>query len=218
MTTDPLYQHYWARKRLTAECPSFPVLRCSGRAIDGQVLGAIMQALRQKQRLLDVGAGSLAVRDALVRAGFNGKYETLDVGEEYEYTYSSLSQVSASLDAVLLLDVLEHLPLRDGLGLLQQAFALLGEGGVLVVQTPNARCVRSPFMSDMTHLHGYNLPDLWAYITTLGSECRGYRVAFGQPTSLPDRATDIMRKAVITRVLGLDYADNILLIATKQIG
>lgn len=216
--TDSLYTNYWARKRLRTEhSPTFPVIQCSGRAIDGEVLNVIKSAVEGSARVLDVGAGDMGVRDTLRAAALVGRYETLDVGNEYNYTYNSLAQVAGPLDAILLLDVLEHLPIRDGLELVQQSFALLAEGGALVVQTPNGRCVRSPFTSDMTHVQAYNLPDLWAYLTSLGSECRGYRVVFQRPRRLHDQAIDLVARVVITRLLGLDYADNILLVARKSV-
>ena len=84
------------------------------------------------------------------------------------------------------------------------------------MQTPNGRCVRSPFTSDMTHVQSYNLPDLWAYLTALGCTCQGYRVAFQTPQRVHQRALDWVGRAVTTRLLGLDYADNILLVASKS--
>ena len=116
--TDPVYENYWTRKRIRAErCPPFPAIKTSGQEIDGDVLRVVLNAISDKPRLLDVGAGSLAVRSTLCAAGFSGSYETLDVGEEYEYTYSSLDEAQGLFDAILLLDVVEHLPLRDGLDL-----------------------------------------------------------------------------------------------------
>jgi hypothetical protein len=192
------------------------VVRCSGRAIDGEVLEIIKRAVFDKSRLLDVGAGDLEVRNILQAQGFTGEYETLDVGTEFPYTYDSIVQVVEPVGAILLLDVLEHLPLRDGLALVQDCILRLPEGGVLVVQTPNGRCVRSPFTSDMTHVQSYNLPDLWAYLTALGCRCEGYRVAFQTPRRAYQRALDLVGQAVTTRLLGLDYADNILLVARKS--
>jgi len=114
------------------------------------------------------------------------------------------------------LDVIEHLLLPDGLALVHKLINLLEIGGFLVLQTPNARCVRNPLISDMTHLHCYNLADLWAYLTALDMKVDGYRVVFGNKSqSWLQRFADILPKYIITRILGLDYADNIMMLAFR---
>jgi len=214
--TDLAYKNYWERKKLKASaCPRFTVLRCSGQAVDGEVLAKIVSAIANKKRLLDLGAGNLEVKKVLRDSGFDGEYETLDVGTEFAHTYTSIDQIAGHYGAILLLDVIEHLPLAAGLDLLHKSLALLEPGGVLVVQTPNGRCVRSPFTSDMTHVQSYNLADLWAYLTALGSNCSGHRVVFDGQASLLSRAENLLSRIVVTRMLGLDYADNILLFARK---
>jgi 2-polyprenyl-3-methyl-5-hydroxy-6-metoxy-1,4-benzoquinol methylase len=218
-STDLIYARYWHRKQLRGNCPPFPVLRCSGR-FDGQVLSTVSKALASKSSVLDVGAGNFSVRETLRAAGFTGEYRTLDVGSEQTYDYRTLDEVEAPQEAILILDVLEHLPLAEGLRMLERAIALLAPSGVLVVQTPNGRCVRAPFVSDMTHVHAYNLPDLWAYITSAGCDTAGFRVSFEPSLGLVARARSLPRtflaKAVITQLLGLDYADNIMLVARKN--
>lgn len=213
---DPVYARYWERKRLLSSCPHFPVITCSGR-FDGSVLQTVSQAIRNAQSLLDIGAGNLAMRDALRRDGYRGDYATLDVGEEFQHDYASLDEVRSSFDAVLLMDVLEHVPLAIGLDMLERAARLLNPKGVLILQTPNGRCVRSPFTSDMTHVQSYNLPDLWAHVSAMGLEARGYRVAFSGRGDWASRARALPARWVITRLLGLDYADNILLVATQRV-
>jgi len=151
----------------------------------------------------------------MIGAGYRGAYETQDNGSEHSYTYGSIGEARGRFGAILLLDVLEHLPLRDGLTMLHSLLAKLETGGALILQTPNGRCIRSPFTSDMTHVQSYNLPDLWAYLTAAGCAVDGYRVVFGGPTPLHRRVLALASRAVITRLLGLDYADNILLLARK---
>jgi hypothetical protein len=217
--TDPTYLNYWKRKDLMRTPPLFPVRRWW--ATDGlcDVERVYFDAVRSAARLLDVGAGDLRVRRKLLAAGFAGTYDTQDIGTEFAYTYRSLDEVAGRYDAVLCLDVLEHLRLEDGLGLFGRLVGLLNPGGVLVVQTPNARCVRHPLGWDMTHVHVYNLPDLWAYARALGLEAAGYRVWFA-PERLSPAAwvRAAAARFVAARLLGCDYADNIALVARKPAG
>jgi hypothetical protein len=96
---------------------------------------------------------------------------------------------------------------------------LLGPEGVLVIQTPNARCVVSPLSWDMTHLHCYNLQDLWSYLTALGLNTEGYRVAFERSDlSLLGRLRAFGRKFSAVKIVGMDYASNLALVARKPVG
>jgi hypothetical protein len=70
---------------------------------------------------------------------------------------------------------------------------------------------------DMTHLHLYNLPDLWAFVTALGCRASGRRVVFGagRRPGLWARGLGLLGRFVTTRLLGCDYADNIALVARR---
>jgi hypothetical protein len=68
----------------------------------------------------------------------------------------------------------------------------------------------------MTHLHTYNLPDLWAHLTCDGFEVAGYRVVFAAPGQNPIvAARTAVTSYVKKKVLGCDYANNIALVARK---
>jgi hypothetical protein len=212
------YATYWQRKRLLAgSVPHFPLVRWWPTDALCDIEQVYFDAVKAAPRLLDIGAGDLRVMKKFQAAGFAGEYHTQDVGTEFAYTYCDLGAVSGFYDAVLCLDVIEHLPLEQGLALIAHAVSLLAPGGVLVLQTPNARCIRDPMSWDMTHLHLYNLPDLWAFATTLGLQASGYRVVFG-PARRPGlwtRGIGMLGKFVVTRLLGCDYADNIALVAQR---
>jgi hypothetical protein len=210
------YRDYWKRKQLLSEAPHFPVRRW-WRA-DGlcEIERVYFDAVRTATRLLDVGAGDLRIQQKLVAAGFRGEYHTQDVGTEFAYTYRSLDEIAPGYDAVLCLDVIEHLRLEEGLSLLDRLIGLLTPGGVLVLQTPNARCIRNPLSWDLTHLHIYNVADLWAYVRALGLDAIGYRVWFAPERFTPAGwLTANAGRLVTTRLLGCDYADNIALVARK---
>ena len=148
----------------------------------------------------------------LTARGFSGVYHTHDTGHEYEYTYSDLEDVRRTYDAVVCIDVLEHLELADGLGLLHRLISLVEPGGVLVIQTANANFARHPMAWDMTHLHVYNPLDLWTYLTALGLSTTVYRLIFGRPpVGLKARIHESLR-GWLSSELTVDHCQNILVV------
>ena len=173
-------------------------------------------AIRSSRSLLDVGAGDLRIMRKLQAAGYRGDYHTQDVGVEGTYTYRDLREVSRSYDAILCLDVIEHLPLQEGLGMVRAMIALLTPGGVLVIQTPNASYIPDPRSWDMTHLHVYNAGDLWAYLKCEGLEVDLYRVALREEHPRPVVSARLAITDYVKRnVLGCDFASNLAAIARR---
>jgi len=175
------------------------------------------EAVREARSLLDVGAGDLRIMRKLQAAGYRGEYHTQDVGSERTYTYRDLDEVKRKYGAILCLDVIEHLPLQEGLGMVRAMIALLEPGGALVIQTPNAAYIPDPRSWDMTHVHLYNAGDLWAWLTCEGLEVSLYRVALREehPNPIVDARvaiTDYMKK----KILGCDFANNIAAVARKR--
>ena len=171
-------------------------------------------AIRGASSLLDVGAGDLRIMRKFQSAGYRGEYHTQDVGTEGAYTYRDLDEVPRRYAAILCLDVIEHLALQEGLGMVRNMISLLEAGGALVIQTPNAAYIPDPRSWDMTHLHVYNAGDLWAYLKCEGLEVDLYRVAQreehpGPMVSARLRITDYIK----LKILGCDYANNIAAVA-----
>jgi hypothetical protein len=217
MNTNLVYLNYWQRKEIlkTAD-PKYSVLRWWRSVGLSEVEKVIFDRVKNKDSILDVGAGDLQIKSKFQVAGYTGEYHTQDIGEEFIYDYKSLDEINRKYLAILCLDVIEHLTIDDGLALLHQLSSLLAPGGVMIVQTPNGRCIRNPLISDMTHLHCYNLPDLWAYLTCMKMKVEGFRVVLGSENSgYIQKILAIVSKYVITRIIGLDYADNIIVIAHK---
>ncbi len=218
MNADLVYLNYWKRKELIASClPKFTVINFWQSEKLSEVEQVIFDCLKNRPSVLDCGAGDLRIKTKFQKLGFAGIYHTQDVGTEFAYTFKSLEEITQKYSAILCLDVIEHLPLPAGLRLIHTLVNLLEAGGILVLQTPNARCVRNPLISDMTHLHCYNLTDLWAYLTALGLKTDGYRVVFAaKPQSWLQKAQGFLPKYIATKILGLDYADNIMVVAHKN--
>ena len=214
---DLSYWKYWERKQLQMQgMPHFPVLRWWASAGLAEIEAYFWEQAKSAGSILDIGAGDLRLKNKFIKAGFKGAYHTADVGSEYQHDYGNLDKVSRTYDAVLCIDVLEHLPLAEALRYLHRMESLLNPGGIMILQTANARCVRHPSSWDMTHLHAFNLPDLWAYARAMGMEAEGRRVVFAPKRRSPwGWLHFLVTSFLVTRFLGLDYADNIVLVARK---
>jgi hypothetical protein len=215
---DVAYQSYWRRKQLVSRpVPPFPVKRWWNTPGLSEIERIYFETVKMSPSLLDVGAGDLSIARKFKSAGYSGEYHTLDPGEEYTHTYKDLADVRRKYYAILCMDVIEHMPLQQGLRMLIKLVDLLEPGGVVVVQTPNARCIRYPASWDMTHLHCYNAHDLWAYMTGLGLMVNGFRIVFGlERPSIGDKIRGLAGAFIATRLLGCDYADNIAMIGRKS--
>jgi hypothetical protein len=218
MSPSVAYLNYWKRKQVVGGgLPRFPVRRWWPGEGASECDLICFEAIRGASSLLDVGAGDLRLREKYRGLGYRGEYLTLDIGDEYAYDYSDLSEVGRTFGAILCMDVIEHLPLEEGLSMIVRMAELLDDGGVLVIQTPNARCIRHPLSWDMTHLHCYNIADVWSFLTCLGLEVEGYRIVFStERVGLLARVKQLAAAYVTTRLLGCDYADNLLLVARKR--
>jgi SAM-dependent methyltransferase len=179
---------------------------------------AILDHVRGAERLLDVGAGDLRTQTRLQAAGFSGEYHTTDRSPEFEYTYQELADVpDRSYDAVLVLEVIEHIPLADFDAFMDQVLRVLKPGGKLVISTPNAGYVGTIWEADMTHVHAYRLQDLAAYLHLRGVPSTVYRVAWRSPvSSFKERLRVPLWKALTRWVLQLDYARGTLVLGTRE--
>ena len=196
--------------------PRFPVRRWWETEDLCEIERLYFDAIHGSASLLDVGAGDLRIMRKLQRAGYRGEYHTQDVGGEGSYTYRDLDEIRRQYGAILCLDVIEHLALREGLTLLKKMISLLEPGGVLVIQTPNASYIPEPRSWDMTHLHTYNPGDLWAFLTCEGLNPSVYRVVLREANPGPIAAARLAITAYMKlRVLGCDYANNIAVVARK---
>lgn len=218
MSAHPAYETYWKRKELLKRSfPSFPVRRWW--ETDGlcEIERVYFDAVRDAPSLLDVGAGDLRVMRKLQAAGYRGEYHTQDIGDGGPWTYSDLSEVRRPYGAILCLDVLEHLPLADGVALLKRMVALLSPGGALVIQTPNAAYLPEPRSWDMTHVHTYAVHDLWAWCTCEGLEPQGYRVVLGpEREGLVAATRSAIQRWAKLKLLGCDFANNVAVIARRK--
>ncbi len=172
---------------------------------------ALARTMAPGLRVLDVGAGRRKYEKRL-KAEFPGLvYESYDVDEGLPHDYYDLEEARGPYDRVLLIEVLEHLPLGEGLELLAHARELLAEGGRLYVVVPNtfspATC-----LWDVTHRTHYSFAELGGLLLALGFEFPElYRV---HHAGLGKRMLRTLLGPVL-RLLRVDPATHIVAVAEK---
>jgi SAM-dependent methyltransferase len=216
--TSTVFTDYWLHKQTKEQAArlSRPLLRSFQAESFDEVERKYWDETRRCRRLLDVGAGDNRVKRKFIAAGYSGVYETVDVSPETRHDYASVDEVTGAYDGILLLDVIEHMPLPAFYELLARVEQLLEPGGVLLISTPNPACIRSMWAGDMTHVQQYPLNDLLAIFLMRRYECDAYRVLYTKARlSLFERFRLWLQKVVITQLLGMDYADGLVVVATK---
>jgi SAM-dependent methyltransferase len=104
--------------------------------------------------VLDVGAGDRRAGDRLAALVPGVVYRSMDPDPRGAHDFADLAEAPHDFDAALLLEVLEHLELEDGLELLREIREHVKPGGWLVVSTPNVAHPRA-YLRDATHRTPY---------------------------------------------------------------
>ena len=157
-------------------------------------------------RVLDVGAGDRRVGERLAALRPDLAYESVDVDPAGGHDHASLADAPPGYDGALLLEVIEHLSLPDGLALLREIRGRLRPGGVLVVSTPN---IGHPwaYLRDATHVTPYAHDELAGVLSLAGFEVTALFRLFHSSW-----LRSVLRRGLAApfhRVLGVDFAPGI---------
>lgn len=172
----------------------------------------VRAALDGAGRVLDVGAGDREWARLLRGIGVSATYESCDPELDHPHEHSDFLAVEDAYDAVLLLDVLEHLDLATGLAFLDHAARVVPTGGALVVSTPNPAHPTSFQASDVTHVRPWPVHDLRGALLEAGF--RGVEVHRLQH-AVAGRQWMCRVNRLAARALGVDPADHLLVTARR---
>ena len=211
------FRRYWKRLELREKAYDVPAPCISWRRVPGlnEVEALLWTTVRGASTLLDYGSGDQSLKRKILEAGFQGRYETFDLSDELPTTHRRAEEIRGPFDAVLCLEVIEHMPLEAGLALRDRLVDLLAPGGVLALSTPNPACVVSPFSHDETHLHLYPLADLVAWARSRGLAVEARRVELLPPRLPVSLRLRLLARRVLCAILGADRADGLLLICRR---
>jgi SAM-dependent methyltransferase len=140
---------------------NIPLLRKRNRLLDGLV--------KEGARVLDVGAGDRTWEAKVREAAPGVEYRSYDPDRRTTQDYHVLDEVAGGYDLILLIEVIEHLPFEEGVGLLQKLRHLLVPGGNLLLTTPNTHHP-TQYWQDPTHRTPWAYDFLGGVMLELGYE------------------------------------------------
>ncbi len=176
-------------------------------------LQLILSAIEEGGTVLDIGAHDRGLERKLTEAGHKVIYKSMDVDRTHPHDYYSLDDIEETFDLVVCLEVIEHMDLESGYGMLERVFQLLKPCGRLIISTPN---IAHPtiFWTDPTHITPYNYIELAGILMSLGfKDIRLFRI-----TSWGDLHRKSFRKILrrlLCRYLELDFAKRIGVLCQK---
>ena len=132
------YKDYWRRMAFREEAQRYraPCLDWYHTKRLNPAEEVVFERVKGAGRLLDFGAGDLRLKEKFLRAGFRGRYETLDLSEEFPHDYTQIGDVRGRFAAILCLEVIEHMPLASFDPTVTALCDLLEPGGMAVISTP----------------------------------------------------------------------------------
>jgi 2-polyprenyl-3-methyl-5-hydroxy-6-metoxy-1,4-benzoquinol methylase len=200
MSGVPWSELYRRRQEVSARYPSLfrvPRIRRATRLARAR--------LRPGVRILDVGAGERRRGAALAAAIPDAVAVSVDPDPAGGQDHARVEDVEGRFDLALALEVIEHLPIEEGVGLLRSIRERLVGDGILVVSTPNVFCP-GRFLRDATHVTPYAWDELGGVMKLAGFELvRIYRV---WPGNVLRRSARTL-VAPLGRALGIDLAPSI---------
>jgi SAM-dependent methyltransferase len=169
--------------------------------------------IRPGMRLLDVGAGERGMEGKIVKKHDGVIYKSMDIDRRLLHDYYALDEVDEQFDLILLLDVIEHLALEDGVKMLKRINELLVEGGKLIINIPNI-FNPSRFWLDATHKTAYSYDELGGIVLSQGFDVleiyRTYKDSF------PKYFLRLTLFYPLHRILNVDFAKSVILLAQKR--
>jgi len=175
---------------------------------DGTMCGRIIPNCH---KVLEVGAGDRPFLPELQAHGFHGIFKTMDVDPGMSFDYYSIDEIDQQFDAVIMREVIEHVPRQMLYSYLEKIYSVLKPGGWLVMSTPNPWSVSWVF-SDYTHISPWPPADLYAVL-----RCQGFLSIEIQRVIWPSPWLWLKRAywALHSRMYDIDFAGSYIAFARK---
>lgn len=172
----------------------------------------ILKKIRNGDRVLDIGASDRNLEGRLKKHYPNLIYQSMDIDQTQFHDYYRLEDIQGKFNVIFLFEVVEHLPLEEGMRMLRKIYDLLEEGGRLILSTPN---IFNPgrYWRDATHRQAYCYDELGGILIAQGFEIREMYRTYND--ALHRYLFRVYVMAPLHRYLGIDFAKSILIVAAK---
>jgi len=173
----------------------------------------ILETLRDREKVLDIGASNRNLEGRLKNRYPNLIYKSMDVDQERPHDFYRLEEIQESFDIVLLFEVIEHLELEEGAQLLKRIYELLNTGGRLILTTPNV-FNPSRFWRDATHKVAYCYDELGGILMANEFQVKAMYRTYND--TFLGYILRVYVMAPLHRYLGIDFAKSVLVVAEKS--
>ncbi len=166
----------------------------------------------QPKFFLEFGAGERKLADKVVKHWPGCQYASFDIDQSRHHDFYKLEDISGHYDAVCMFEVIEHVSPEVAVQMLNKSFEVLNSGGVLVISTPNI-FYPPAFLRDCTHITPWCYDELGGVTLLAGFEVQDiYRLYKESVFKM------LVRRYLgypLFRLLGIDFAKQIILVARK---
>lgn len=162
--------------------------------------------------VLEVGAGDRSFQNKL--RGYWGElsYVSCDIDATHSHEFSSIDEVTGRYDLVCGFEVIEHLTLDEASHMVARMFEVTKAGGRIALTTPNIYYPPA-YLRDVTHITPFCYDELGALLQIAGFRVKSIHRLYHD---------SILKKLVrrylfypVFRVLGIDFARQIIVVAEK---
>jgi len=173
----------------------------------------IAKNLYPGMRILDVGDGEQGMEAKIKERYPDVLYKSMDIDCRLPHDFYSLEDIDEQFDLIILLGIIEHLELEEGVKMLRRLNDLLVDGGKMIINTPNV-FNPSRFWLDATHKTAYSYEELGGMVLSQGFEVLGiYRIFHASFLKYVFRLTLFYP---LHRILNVDFAKSIVILAGKK--
>jgi 2-polyprenyl-3-methyl-5-hydroxy-6-metoxy-1,4-benzoquinol methylase len=173
----------------------------------------LKQYLRNGMTVLDIGAGMKGMKTEIANLGIDVHYKSMDIDRGNEHDFYDIADIHEKFDAIIMFEVIEHLPLQAGLDLLKCLQGVTKEKGLIIISTPNI-FNPSRYMRDATHVTFYGYDELCGLLNLAGFEIKDVFRSFND--AIHRYMLKVYLFGFLFRFLSIDYAYSIFVVGERE--